>query len=558
MKSTPTRNFIHILPTRRIAQLVVGPTAGPCFIDRLPIEILREVFLFHYYTGEERPAKLLYVSRRWQTIARETQTLWSTVHLHLCLHGKGCKSKPFSRDTDFKRYTSVAVQTFSLSELLKAIERLGLAKFTLLADTCYGNDVNFDGNDLFPAVEHLISCRCTTLAITAPFIAHDSLGLCWGPSALSRLLVKGSSGDWWRTLQSNFFTTLIENSHLRRVTLGDTLPPQLIRYPILLAVEHLSLDISRSWKSEDFERLFPLLRNIQTLSLRCRGGSFPIDSTSCTSNPLIHLELSLISLSIFAPSAFQSLVVLFLDEWDPSRHELAYPVSDTNLGLPFPSLRCLFFRGSHELLESILAPNLYILVVRPPVRDPSRLIFPPVAERSKLKMLMQPKYVSLELTHTTSSFVNAFLTASRDIVDLELVLNRWSLFSPVITNQLSENPGSGRTCPKLRNLMFTIKVTRLNLDFNAASQAHIVDKILHKRMNSPDVVALETLRYRFTEEGPTFDQHHGLGAFEDLWERGLSDGSEDTWENERKRLLNRQNWTDIVSQKPDEEITERL
>ncbi|PVF93167.1 hypothetical protein CPB86DRAFT_129720 [Serendipita vermifera] len=528
----------------RSAQPGVSPMAESCFIDRLPTEILREIFLFHYHIAEERPAKLLYVSRRWHDIARETQTLWSTLYLHIC-DDKKCEASSPTMFPDFKAYKSKAIHASSLSELLEAIQRLGPANFTLIADFCYRKGVNYDGRDLFPAVKHLISCRCTTLVVTALFITYDNSGLLRDLKALRTLFIICTGIQWWRAFQGGLFADTVHIPHLQRVTLRHGYPPFRSRPSHLLSVKHLRLSISDVWRPEAFERLSVVLQKTQTLSLHGKGLPLSINDIPHLSSSILHLELSYISPFLFASSAFRSLVVLFLER-DPSTADEAGPL-DSNAQLEFPSLRYILCKGSHRQLKRFIAPNLYMLTVRSEPQDAADPVFPSMSKHYELdRMPLQPKYVSLESSETTDPFIRAFLAASRGIVDLELVLNYWAPSLPLVVSRLSETSESGMVCPKLQNLMFTLLVSPQDRDFVTTSLRPVANMILEKRRDDPNTVPLKSLTYRIVEEWSAFDQRYGLGSFDGLWERGLRDGSEETWENERKRLLSREAWSDLV------------
>ncbi|PVF98799.1 hypothetical protein CPB86DRAFT_797079 [Serendipita vermifera] len=304
--------------------------------------------------------------------------------------------------------------------------------------------------------------------------------------------------------------------------------------------------MSDEWESHDFEELGRLLQKIRTLGLRSREAPAPIHNISFPSKSLLHLELSRICPFVFASSTFQTLVVLSLESCDAFLSRVAH---DTVI--IFPSLRYLLYSKAPGHVEWISAPNLYIFATRPEVPEVSALFFP-LDYRFKT-LLLQPKYVILELAFTEDPFVDAFLAASEEVVDLELVVNKWSHYSSIITKRLLKYFRDGAACPKLRNLMFTIRVNSPNQDLNVTSLQSIADKIFRKRRDSYHVATLESIRYKILEENPWFDScHNGLGSFEELWDRGLRDGSEETWENERKRLLTRQGWNDLISE---EELT---
>lgn len=153
---------------------------------------------------------------------------------------------------------------------------------------------------------------------------------------------------------------------------------------------------------------------------------------------------------------------------------------------------------------------------------------------------MQPKFASLEVEYQTSRFLNAFLTAARDVVDLELVLDKYSLPSQDLTHKLSETSPSDLVCPRLQNLRLIYKGTEPK---NLVSMSN---EIVRHRNNCPHMASLESLKFKVIGDVPNFEFHHGLGQFNDLWERGLKDGSDTVWENERKKLLSRPGWINIL------------
>lgn len=158
----------------------------------------------------------------------------------------------------------------------------------------------------------------------------------------------------------------------------------------------------------------------------------------------------------------------------------------------------------------------------------------------KLKnLLMQPKLVSLDLSPMTRPFVNMFLSASRGVVDLELLLKEGSLSSPIVTGQFSEFSEIDLACPKLQNLRLIYKGADL------ANLLSLSNEILQRRNDCPYMAPLQSLKYKLIEDDTDSWIRHGLGRFDELWERGLKDGSEDIWENERKRLLSGPGWIDI-------------
>ncbi|PVG02867.1 hypothetical protein CPB86DRAFT_811020 [Serendipita vermifera] len=158
---------------------------------------------------------------------------------------------------------------------------------------------------------------------------------------------------------------------------------------------------------------------------------------------------------------------------------------------------------------------------------------------------MNPRYAILDIKSATASFIEAFLASASSIVDLELILDERSLSSPAITRRLSETSEGGLICPQLEDLRFALQSDLMNQENSVARLLAISRNILQSRHSSKRVVSLKSLKYKVVEEGPGFDLHHGLGKFDELWERNLRDGSQATWENERKRLVDRQGWDAI-------------
>ncbi|PVF93166.1 hypothetical protein CPB86DRAFT_877347 [Serendipita vermifera] len=513
--------------------------AQSCFTNQLPIEVLREIFLFSYYNQPERPAKFLYVSRRWHTVARETRALWSTLHLHVCPNRERCTRKSINFQSEHKWEISVAIRSFSLEELLERIDRLGSSEFTLLADSCSRHGrVVFKEDLLSSSIKSLISSRCAALFVTAEFIQWDELGLLLERRALKSFNLKGYYLLGPRVIQHSFFMGFADTPLLRSISLSPWITPHITEcHGLFATIHHLRLHIYDTWTPVEFGKLGTLLPVLRTLSLNGHIEPSVAQNGSFASQSLVHLEATLIPLSIFSSSVHSSLVVLFLEENGSLSAEATSLGSD--MAFELPSLRCFLYIGSScWRLEHILAPNLLILVVRTRFRP-----YPtsPMTGGHKLKkLLMQPKFASLDVSPRTGPFVNAFLSASRGIVDLELLLDEWALSSPIISHQLSETSESDLACPKLQNLRLIYKGTDL------ANLLSVSNEILRRRNDCSHISSFQSFKYKVVEGDSHLELYHGLGGFSELWERGLKDGSEEIWESERKRLISRPGWIDIL------------
>ncbi|PVG02865.1 hypothetical protein CPB86DRAFT_485123 [Serendipita vermifera] len=226
--------------------------AESCFIDQLPTEILREIFICYYHNNQETPVKLLHVSRRWYAVAYETQLLWSILHFHLCSRREKCDNRPLSFLTRHKWELSVAIRCFSLAELLKATERLGLANFTLFVDGC--SNTSLYGLEYVPDIKSVINNRCTTLVVSAKFIMQDPIGILWNLEAINSLTITGGPSLWWNTLQSGFFQAFVNSPSLNKVTLRNMVPAYITQQSNLFTpVEHLDIHIATGWARGDFE-----------------------------------------------------------------------------------------------------------------------------------------------------------------------------------------------------------------------------------------------------------------------------------------------------------------
>lgn len=308
--------------------------AQSCFIDQLPAEIMREIFLFSYCNQLERPAKFLRVSHRWHTVARETRTLWSILNLYICPKRENCKRIIRAFRLEHEWETSVAIRSFSLEGLLKSIDRLGSSEFTLLADKCFHcvGRVTFKEDILFSSIKSLISNRCTELFVTTRFIRWDEDGLLLERRALKALNLKGPCLWWLRIFRHRFFTGVAATPHLRSISLRSSVTPQITECPgLLTSVHHLALEISSAWTSAQLEEFGALLREVRTLSLQGRVMPSTVHNVSFASQHLVHLEVPFIPPSIFSSSVHLSLVVLFLEEKHSTDPSTNCPGSNTTL-----------------------------------------------------------------------------------------------------------------------------------------------------------------------------------------------------------------------------------
>ncbi|PVG02870.1 hypothetical protein CPB86DRAFT_822455 [Serendipita vermifera] len=514
-----------------------------CFIDQVPTEILREIFLSHHHGKLGRPAKFLYVSRRWQIVAPETPTLWNIIHLHICPAGHKCTRRPPTFVARHKWESSVAVRCFSLYELAQAIERLGNVNLTLLGDLCKAVEP-FNGVEYIPTIRSLISIRCISLVVSVEIIKIDPYGLLKNMQALQSLDLIGTSFAWGSAVQSPFFANIDANSlQLKTLRLHHMVPPGIIRHSTVLArTHHLTLHISDGWKEEDMKQLCTQLQEIRTLSLGGPARSYSEPVVNIPSEQLLHLSLSLISPFIFASSVYRHLIALFVEGVGSSSSDTL----NAEMMLELPCLRYLIYKGVWSYLSRLQAPNLLLLAMRSHPADlMGNIHFRRLNGFDSQTLFVRPKYVSLEVNPLTSPLVDIFLTMSPDIVDLELILDERSLSSPAITRRLSETSEGGLVCPRLEDLRFALQSDLMNQENSVARLLAISRSILQSRQSSKRVVSLKSLKYKVVEEGPGFDLHYGLGKFDELWERNLKDGSQPTWENERKRLLDRQGWDTI-------------
>jgi hypothetical protein len=515
-----------------------------CFINQLPTEILREIFLCYYYGKSGRPAKFLHVSRRWHDVARETPMLWNIIQLHVCPGGHRCNRRPPTFVARHKWESSVAIRCFSLTELAQAIGRVGSLTFTLLGDLCKAveplNDLEY-----LPTIKSSINGRCTSLVVSVEIIKIDPLGLLKNMQALRSLDLIGTSFAWASAVQSPFFANIDANSlQLTNFRLHHMVPPGIVRHSNILGrTRYLALNISDSWKVEDITTLGSHLQNIQNLSLSGAAKSYSGPEVAVPSKQLLHLQLSLISPFLFISSVYRHLIALSVEGVGSSSSDSL----NSDIVLELPCLRYLIYKGIWSYLSRFQAPNLMLLVIRSQSDDLFGGIRYRMGGVELQDLLMRPTYVSVEVTFSTAAVVDVFLTSSPDVIDLELIMDERYLSTFAIPRRLAETSEGNIIWPQLVNLKFALRSDLMNQESATTRLTATLQNILQNREASKNVASLQSLKYKIIEEGPGFDLHHGLGKFEELWERNLRDGSVNTWENERKRLLNRQGWQEIAT-----------
>jgi hypothetical protein len=507
-----------------------------CSINELPVELLREIFLSYYDNRLGRPTKLLHICRQWYTVARETRTLWSILHFHICSEREKC---PINLPTFLAKYTwehALAIRYFSPGELREGIEQLGDTKFTLLVDLCNGSP-KLSRIEHIPALQSMINSRCTSLVISNTFAKSSQCALVANLQALRSLDIVGSHTEWSSAVKSSFFTDLNAKRHpLHSLTLRILLPSSILKYPdIFRRIYHLDLHTSVEWRVEDLQQLGAVLKKVRTLSL----SGFPISSwqpkVTITSKHVFHLSLFM-SPFIFHNSTCHSLVALSLES---DVHSSKTRLIDPDEILELPSLRYMIYKGFWGYLPKFFAPNLIILALRSYVDvsgDPRLHI-----EIFKLQVLyMSPRLIHLEVNGDTRPFLEVILTALSSVVDLEIVLDGWSPSTIAFTQLLS---GYNPICPNLLNLKLGLQVNEVDWEAAMVSLTSTSRSVLRAREMCNQVPSLQTLKYKIVKDSSS-DPDPGMGRVSELWERNLRDGSEEIWERERKRLLSRQGWTD--------------
>ncbi|PVG02866.1 hypothetical protein CPB86DRAFT_869830 [Serendipita vermifera] len=524
-----------------MSNIPIGMPAS-CAVNRLPIELLREIFLSYYCCRLGRPTKLLSVCRRWCIIARETQTLWSIIHFHICASRKSCSRKEHLGLEKYAWEYSMAVGYFSLGELRKGIEQLGAMQFTLLLDLCNGGPAVPQADNL-PAIISLVGNQCTSLVLSTTFLIYDPYMLLTNIQSIKSLNIVGRFTLPMDYRIFNFCTLLANNTRpLRSLRFNGMLPSAILRHSrIFRRLHHLYLNIpeNENWGIDDWRQLGSLLEEVRTLSLE-GFSTLPWQPTiPITSRHLVHLSLSFVSPFSFLNSAYQSLVALSLER---ENHTDVNALISSSATIQLPSLRYLIYRGSLACLLKIWAPNLLILAVRSEFN----------ATRSHQSveeifvsqgLSMNPRYAILDIKSATASFIEAFLASASSIVDLETTFHEWSLSSSTFPQLLSDTRQNS-LCPNLRNLRVAVQCNDGTWITGTRNWISAWRAVLLCRKESSQVASLQSLKYRIGKDSD-FDSCHGMGRVNELWERNIRDGSQDTWERERERLLFRPGWTDI-------------
>ncbi|PVG02868.1 hypothetical protein CPB86DRAFT_779743 [Serendipita vermifera] len=434
----------------------------------------------------------------------------------------------------------MAVGYFSLGELRKGIEQLGAMQFTLLVDLCNGGPAVPQVDNL-PAIISLVGNQCTSLVLSTTFLKWDPYRLLTNIQSVKSLNIVGGFTLPMDYRISNFFTLLAKNTRpLRSLRFNGMLPSAILQYSrIFRCLHHLYLNIPENWGIDNWRQLGSLLEEVRTLSLE-GFSTLPWPPTiPIPSRHLVHLSLSIISPFSFLNSAYQSLVALSLEGED--RSDLTALINSAVM-IQLPSLRYLVYRGSLACLLKIWAPNLLILAVRSEFN----------ATRSHQSveeifvsqgLSMNPRYAILDIKSATPSFIEAFLASASSIVDLETTFHERSLSSstfPQLLSDTRQNP----LCPNLRNLRVAMQCNEGTWTTGTKNWISTWREVLLCRKESGQVVSLQSLKYRIGKDSD-FDSCHGTGRMNELWERNIRDGSQDTWERERERLLSRPGWTDI-------------
>ena len=381
---------------------------------------MQSIFIF-YYNLTEAPILLLFICRKWQTIALSVSSLWSDIRF-----------EPARMDhiiPSIEKTMHLPIMCLSWSQLEFAARRAGVGSARL---TCRLSWMEKNIEAYF-----WLSKMCRYLKIQQDHVPAEAFANSFrNLTNLEELFIDNTTFHTSPGLK-RFWTNLVVWSP--RLTVLETVgefPEDIFKHPALLGrLRKLSLDTLSSSTQVNQDDSFKFLKNLEELT-------WPFD----TPPGLKHIASNLRALSIRACKSFRTISLPSLTTLN-LRCMPDFPADSESLTLP--ALRHLTFFGPWKWLADLQAPKLYSLNIDDwglwKTNDPMQVV--------------RVRPISLTFTSRISDHDLAQLLATvwSNLTELHRVYRPFGteVLSPVLFNGLTGTEDGDYLCPQLQ--CFTMK-----------------------------------------------------------------------------------------------------
>ncbi|CAG7849023.1 SubName: Full=Uncharacterized protein {ECO:0000313/EMBL:CCA67362.1} [Serendipita indica DSM 11827] len=324
---------------------------GCSSIDRIPLEVLRDVFLYHVWSNKCSPLDLLYVCKVWYSTAISTSSLWAKVTL--------------GPTEDFK--SPDRIQCCSLKTFALAIRRAGRASLdlTISMSRLSFSKVDIDGFTKDVTSDWVSRCHSLTMRSVSALSGGDRLLRLFYTAnfvALERLVLQGVVGPIAFEMKALFEQLEKTAFRLESLVMGrgssDWSVSRLPTYPGI--VERLrclevetdgNLDLSKASLLDQLEVAVS------------HGGNKVLLPTDIALRQLTLANT--FNFATFDPQVYESLthLTLYTRSW----------LAVNAMIPPFPSLTHLYLCVNPLEVERLYAPRLQYLSIEGLLLQPTEL-----------------------------------------------------------------------------------------------------------------------------------------------------------------------------------------
>jgi len=468
-------------------------------INRLPDEVLREIFLQYNCMGNGSTMCLLRVCRIWKSIVSSTSALWNRICFAPILIIR--KFESFRID-ELASYITCATS----QQLARAIRRLHNTKFELIC--CLIPELCSTDSSYWEELEPVWfeqQCRSLSLLVEGSLDRFPHLFHKMG--ALEEFAVFDMNYSYL-----NMFRELeLFSPRLHTLVIRGELPSEISRFTILFS-RLKSLALQSSYLPDScLCDLLAAATSLEELDLdESTQPDFATRLTTC-SNKLSHVALVNAGISLFTGSGAYAQVVDLEIRFTNNK---AWPFNENHLEIEMPLLQSLVLEGKWTALRCVRATALRFL----------RLGRSKEAMKERLEHIhttqLRPQVLRIDRCVAESELISVLQTTWEDISELHITVSSRNdyLRAPLI-KAMSGPRGREPICPKLR----TITVLLLKPE---AAHGHLIGAMTQSmkfiEMGRRHLRNLELLRCGWVQ-----------------WTGGkLYDGGMETWPN--------QEWIDFV------------
>lgn len=357
---------------------------GCSSIDRIPLEVLRDVFLYHVWSNKCSPLDLLYVCKVWYSTAISTSSLWAKVTL--------------GPTEDFK--SPDRIQCCSLKTFALAIRRAGRASLdlTISMSRLSFSKVDIDGFTKDVTSDWVSRCHSLTMRSVSALSGGDRLLRLFYTAnfvALERLVLQGVVGPIAFEMKALFEQLEKTAFRLESLVMGrgssDWSVSRLPTYPGI--VERLrclevetdgNLDLSKASLLDQLEVAVS------------HGGNKVLLPTDIALRQLTLANT--FNFATFDPQVYESLthLTLYTRSW----------LAVNAMIPPFPSLTHLYLCVNPLEVERLYAPRLQYLSIE------GLLLQPTVHGRPFILKGLTPKILYIDRSCTEAQLVQILMQLS--------------------------------------------------------------------------------------------------------------------------------------------------